>query len=285
MLLKWDLSSIAPGSLIQSVSLSLNSLSTTSAGYEIYDLTKNRIEDETTWNEFSTGSSWNQGGASGSQDHGTTVLGTFTAASPGPVASDLNAAGVAVVQSWVNNPSGNYGITVQDYDPANGVRFSSADASSSADRPALMVSYAEPQYVVNHEPRLQLGNAPLVGFSGSSADQVEIMWQTVPAGPGTHDDFQIQYRKVVDSTWTDAGPASKLNTGVEGRINHSVAIQGLAYHTDYRYRVRHRVAGVLIESYEATFHTRLPAGDNSSFSFAAYGDSANNSTIDDFSAV
>ena len=146
LLLKWDLSSIAPGSLIQSVSLSLNSLSTTSAGYEIYDLTKNRIEDETTWNEFSTGSSWNQGGASGSQDHGTTVLGTFTAASPGPVASDLNAAGVAVVQSWGNNPSGNYGIIVQDYDPANGVRFSSADASSSADRPALMVSYAEPQY-------------------------------------------------------------------------------------------------------------------------------------------
>ncbi|MFM8826402.1 MAG: hypothetical protein ACKOFT_04920, partial [Actinomycetota bacterium] len=43
---------------------------------------------------------------------------------------------------------------------------------------AAMVDAA--QYEVNHTPRLQLGDAALVGYDGASLDRVEVLWQTIP---------------------------------------------------------------------------------------------------------
>ena len=51
----------------------------------------------------------------------------------------------------------------------------------------------EPQYVVHQPPRLQLGNAPLVGTPAyDGLDQIEILWQTLPAGTGNEDAFVVQ---------------------------------------------------------------------------------------------
>ncbi len=142
-----------------------------------------------------------------------------------------------------------------------------------------------PQYTVMHEPRVQLGDAPLDGYAGSSTDQIVLMWQAVPAGSGTSDSFVAEYRLSVDTAWTDAGPTSTLDTGVEDRINHSVEIAGLDYDTDYDYRVQHLRAGSLVTEYQATFHTRLAAGDTAPFSFVAYGDSANLADVSGFRDV
>ncbi|MEY3463883.1 MAG: hypothetical protein RLZZ468_1661, partial [Cyanobacteriota bacterium] len=49
---------------------------------------------------------------------------------------------------------------------------------------------AAPQYSVWQTPRLQLGDAPLSGY-GSSSDQVELLWQTRPAGGGSEDHFTV----------------------------------------------------------------------------------------------
>lgn len=139
----------------------------------------------------------------------------------------------------------------------------------------------EPQYRVNHTPYLQLGDAPL----GSATDQVEIMWQTVPAGFGNEDAFAVEYRAAGASDWTAAGPIGRLDTGVEDRTVFSSVVQGLDFDADYQYRVTHLRAGEQVGVYQDTFRTRLPAGDPRPFTFAAYGDSAYINRIGNFLAV
>jgi hypothetical protein len=140
---------------------------------------------------------------------------------------------------------------------------------------------AEPQFEVKHTPYLQLGDAPL----GSPTDQIEILWQTVPGGSGSDDSFTVDYRLVGNPTWTGAGPIDTLDTGVGDRVNHFVPITGLQYDTDYEYRVVHSRGGAEVATYQDAFHTRLPVGDQKGFTFAAYGDSAELSTIANFRSV
>jgi choice-of-anchor B domain-containing protein len=144
---------------------------------------------------------------------------------------------------------------------------------------------AVPQYTVNHSPYLQPGNAPLVGFSGSTTDQVQVMWQTVPAGIGTSDSFVVDYRQASATSWISAGAISTLNTGVAGRINHFVDITGLSFDTQFEYRVQHLRDGMPVNVYQAVFRTRLPAGATDAFSFVAYGDSAYTPNVNDFRSV
>ena len=139
----------------------------------------------------------------------------------------------------------------------------------------------EPQYNVNHTPYLQLGNAAI----GSATDQIEILWQTTPAGVGTQDSFTVEHRQVGSSTWMNGGVPSTLNTGVEGRINHYRAITGLSYNANYEYRVTHTRGGNTVMTYQDAFKTRLVPGDNTLFSFAAYGDSASTPVIQRFRNV
>ena len=150
-----------------------------------------------------------------------------------------------------------------------------------ADRPAN----AGPQVDVKHTPYLQLGNAVLDGLPGAQTDQIEIIWQTVPGGAGTADSFTLEYRETGAGAWTAAGPISTITTGVGGRVNHFVTIGGVRYKQDYDHRVIHDRAGGTIATYEATFRTRLPAGDQKPVTFAAYGDSAALPSIQNFRAV
>src|SRR5437867_2014383 len=71
--------------------------------------------------------------------------------------------------------------------------------------------------VVNHSPYLQLGNAPLTGFAGSSTDRVQIIWQTVPDSASGNDSFVVEYRRADATSWINAGSISTINTGVSSR--------------------------------------------------------------------
>jgi len=199
---------------------------------------------------------------------------------PGPLMIDVTAS----VRAWQADPSSNRGWAILS-SGTNLVGFDSREASTVENRPQLVVHLNDPgrvlpQYVVRHPPRLQLGDAPLAGFAGSETDQIEILWQTVRAHSGTQDGFLVEYRRVGDATWSEAGPIATIDTGVETRIIHSVEIDGLSYDTDYEYRVTHLRADEIVETYQETFHTRLPAGDDAPFTFAAYGDSLTRSASD-----
>ena len=151
-------------------------------------------------------------------------------------------------------------------------------SASAGDLPGggdlLTVAAVAPQYAVKQAPRLQPGNAPLVGYPGSEFDRVDLLWQTVPAGAGASDSFVVDWRPVGGGDWQAAGLNTVIDTGVEGRLVHSATITGLGWDADYEYRVRHLRSVDVVATYQQAFHTRLAAGDDTAFSFVAYGDSA-----------
>ncbi len=157
---------------------------------------------------------------------------------------------------------------------ASGAIISLAGTGLDAFTESLTVASAG-QFVVHHNPRLQPGNAPLVGYPGSELDRVDILWQTLPDDVGTQDSFTVQYRLVNGTAWQNTALNPSINTTVGGRIIHSASITGLNWNSNYEYRVRHFRGDVILNEYASAFRTRLAVNDSTPFTFAAYGDSAN----------
>lgn len=234
--------------------------------------------ESATWNSVSGGIQANGSEAAANAEFTTATVPL------GTLAIDVTAS----VRAWQANPATNFGWALLPTG-TDGVDFSSREASTATTHPKLVVDFdtlgIDPQYKVNQSPRLQLGNAPPVGYAGSGTDQAEILWQTTRAGTGTQDRFVVDYRRV-GGAWTAAAPPPQtLATGVGGRVVQSVTLKGLAYNADYEYRVRQFRDGIPIAVWQNRFHTRLAAGDATGFSFAAYGDAAGVSTLDNFRQV
>jgi hypothetical protein len=56
----------------------------------------------------------------------------------------LNAAGIAAVQAWINDPSSNFGIIIQDYSASDGVDIATSETSNASRRPKLVINYETP---------------------------------------------------------------------------------------------------------------------------------------------
>jgi hypothetical protein len=161
-LIKWDISTIPAGSQIQSASITLNITNTSVDTYEIYELKQNWTELGATWNRYAAGANWQSAGARGANDRGSTVLGSLKASATGKITVQLNAAGIAVVQKWLDNPQSNFGFILQDYTSASdGFDFDSREASNAANRPKLTVTYQAP------------APAPVVNLAASQALSVD----------------------------------------------------------------------------------------------------------------
>jgi hypothetical protein len=141
-LLRWDVSAIPDGSTIQAATITFTVSNLSVSTYEIYELRRSWIENQATWNVAATGSSWQVAGAQGTSDRGSTVLGTISASSTGARTISLNAAGLAVLQAWIDNPAGNFGFAIQDYGAADGLDFFSSETATISQRPKLTVTYA-----------------------------------------------------------------------------------------------------------------------------------------------
>ncbi|MFB3077654.1 MAG: Calx-beta domain-containing protein, partial [Lysobacterales bacterium] len=142
-LLSWDVTSIPPGSIIELADITVNVTNKSGDDYEFYQMLRPWVEDEATWDDYASGQSWQVPGADGTADRGATVLGSILASSTGTKTVSLNAAGIAVVQSWVNSPSSNHGFIVLDYISAsNGINFSSRETGTVSERPKLTVTYS-----------------------------------------------------------------------------------------------------------------------------------------------
>ncbi len=140
VLMSWDLSSIPPGTTIQSARITLDVTNPSFDTYELYGV--NRVWDESsaTWQNASTGNSWNRPGASGSSDRESVVVGVIGAYETGLDTFELNQDGIALIQSWVDNPNTNRGFAIQDFDDAwDGLDFSSRESSVASLRPKLEI--------------------------------------------------------------------------------------------------------------------------------------------------
>jgi hypothetical protein len=136
-LLRWDLASVLPGSKVLAASIGLYISNVTQDAYGLYEVTRDWVETEVTWNERAAGAPWGLPGARGSEDRGTDLLGEISAAAKGPYVVDLNAAGVALVQRWVDDPTSNHGTIALDYGASDSVQFDSRESAWAGNRPSL----------------------------------------------------------------------------------------------------------------------------------------------------
>ncbi|MEN6496434.1 MAG: DNRLRE domain-containing protein, partial [Thermoguttaceae bacterium] len=134
-LMKWDLSGLPAGSTVQSASLTINVTNPTGGTYELHALNRD-WQEGSNWRNTGTGSRWQGPGASGSEDRDATVLGTVTTTVQGTAEIQLNEAGIAEVQSWIDDPASNYGFAIQ----GTGIDAGNGDAETSV-RPNLTLDY------------------------------------------------------------------------------------------------------------------------------------------------
>ncbi len=140
-IVKWDLTAIPTGRTVKSASVTLNVTNASSDTYELYEMKRNWSESAVTWNSFADGSNWQKAGAKGTDDRGTTLLGTIKASASGKHTIHLNADGIALVQKWINDPSTNYGMIMTDISNSDGLGLTSSESSIAANRPKLTVHY------------------------------------------------------------------------------------------------------------------------------------------------
>jgi hypothetical protein len=143
-LLRWDVSAIPVGSIITSVAIDVYVSNSSKQNFEVYALQKAWDEFSATWQRFAASGAWATPGVTGSADRGTTVLGALGPGSTGIQRIQLNAAGISAVQQWIDNPSLNFGIILQDYAAADGVDIATSEASTASRRPKLVITYETP---------------------------------------------------------------------------------------------------------------------------------------------
>jgi len=96
-------------------------------------------ESEATWNVAASGTPWQVPGAAGPQDRDATLVGSVNATSTGSFTFALNAAGVALIQGWIDDPTSNHGLVIADTSTTDGLDFTSRQAASAGDGPRLSI--------------------------------------------------------------------------------------------------------------------------------------------------
>ncbi len=127
-LLKWATNSIPAGKTVTSVKVSLTVFDPSSGTYDLYAMNLGWTESVATWSN--TNPVNNRG----------SLLGSFTPTPNGSYTLTLNAAGVALAQSWVSGAANN-GLMVLDRSSSNGVDIRSSESTTISARPKLTITY------------------------------------------------------------------------------------------------------------------------------------------------
>ncbi len=186
-LLQWNLSSVFPGSTLQSASIGFNVESASGSGpYNLYALNTAWTAGSVTFNQATATNAWQVPGAHGASDASTTVLGSFNPSSTGQATITLNAAGLAVVQGWITNPSTNNGFILRS---SSGEILMSSDLDSApTNRPNLSLTYTLPPVYVNAGPNVAVTQTSVLTLGGTvedfESDPITSNW-TMVSGPGT----------------------------------------------------------------------------------------------------
>ncbi|MFB3076754.1 MAG: fibronectin type III domain-containing protein, partial [Lysobacterales bacterium] len=134
-------------------------------------------------------------GAAGVSDRDSLLLCTFNAGSTGPITINLNADGIALVQSWIANGAANKGIIIADSVTSNGADFDSSESSTAMSRPRLEVTYTVPANPDN-PPDAPTGLAAAV----FSSDRIDLNWSD---NSGVETGFKVERSPNGTDTWTE----------------------------------------------------------------------------------
>ncbi len=139
-LLSWQLGGIPPGAQVVAARLIVGVTDASSGTWSAYPVLRAWDETQANWTQAATGQPWQMPGAAGVQDRGSAAVATFVATSTGSKTFALNAAGVALVQQWLDAPTTNFGLVVAG-GSSNGLDLASREASTASQRPKLEIDW------------------------------------------------------------------------------------------------------------------------------------------------
>lgn len=171
-ILYWDISAIPADSLVEKVTITLNVFNKSNDTYQVFEMKRDWVEDDATWNVYSSGNTWQTPGALGTNDRGSTVLGTFSPSSTGLYNIILNSDGEALVQSWVDDPTSNHGFIIANGSATDGADVDSRNALTASTRPKLTVRYS------GNQPNLCDGDSEPDG----DVDAIDLIQEIIAGG-------------------------------------------------------------------------------------------------------
>lgn len=130
-LLKWNLSSIPAAAAVQTISLGINVSNKSAGTYNVYQYNRAWVESTATWSNQTPDS------------YLGSLVGTILATSTGTKTISLNAAGVAMVQGWINGTVANNGLLIKSASTTDGLDLRSSEYGTAASRPMLTIQYAQ----------------------------------------------------------------------------------------------------------------------------------------------
>ena len=127
--LKWDASAIPGSATVDSASVTLQVFNKSSGTYKLYAVNAAWSEGSVTYSSLDP---LNNMGVE---------IGSFTPSSTGSKQITLNAAGIALVQDWVDDSGANNGFLIMDASSTDGLDMRSSEYGTVSQRPMLTVTY------------------------------------------------------------------------------------------------------------------------------------------------
>jgi hypothetical protein len=127
-LLKWNLTGIPGSATVQSVRVNVQASNPSTGTYRLY-------ARNVAWTESTA--TWANANIAGSQG---TEIGSFVPNAKGLHTITLNAAGIAVVQGWLNGSIANNGLSIRSTS-VDGVDLRSSEYGTVSQRPTLSITY------------------------------------------------------------------------------------------------------------------------------------------------
>lgn len=130
-LLKWNLAAIPAGATVQSATLGITVSNASAGTYNLYQYNRSWVEGTATWSNQTPDSYLGP------------LVGSIQASSTGAKTITLNAAGLAMVQGWVNGSVANNGVIFKSTGTTDGLDLRSSEYGTQSARPMLTIQYAQ----------------------------------------------------------------------------------------------------------------------------------------------
>ena len=93
-----------------------------------------------TWLQSARNRPWQSGGGQGATDRSMTLMGAVASVDAGIATAPLTSEGLAVVQSWIDDPRANHGVMVCNPNTSDAMGIASRRAVDPLRRPKLVVT-------------------------------------------------------------------------------------------------------------------------------------------------
>ncbi len=141
--LRWTLSDIPADAVVESATIAIDVNDSSVSTYDLYAVLRDWVESEVTFTDYRAGQPWQSPGADGPTDRGGSVVGVLDSGnSTGIKTIALNAAGILLVQSWIDNPVSNNGVIIANPTATDGLEMRTSEYATLASRPKLTIRYS-----------------------------------------------------------------------------------------------------------------------------------------------